>query len=55
MWKEELEKKVNELVAQRKNENGDFEQRMKEHDYAAYVIETVRRMFSDNAAQPSFL
>ena len=31
----------------RNREKVDFDKKVEEHDYAAFVIETVRRMFSD--------
>jgi uncharacterized protein YigA (DUF484 family) len=55
MWKEELEGKIAELVAEREEEAKEYEQKMEEHDYASFVIETVRRMFTENSSQPSFL
>ncbi|CAD8110796.1 unnamed protein product [Paramecium sonneborni] len=46
-WKVETEKKLADLVKKRETEKAEFDKKVEEHDYATFVIETVRRMFSD--------
>ncbi|CAD8178165.1 unnamed protein product [Paramecium octaurelia] len=46
-WKVETEKKLADLVKKRETEKAEFDKKVEEHDYATFVIEIVRRMFSD--------
>ncbi|CAD8097202.1 unnamed protein product [Paramecium sonneborni] len=48
-WKVETEKKLADLVKKRETEKAEFDKKVEEHDYATFVIETVRRMFSDKS------
>ncbi|CAD8210500.1 unnamed protein product [Paramecium pentaurelia] len=48
-WKIETEKKLADLVKKRETEKAEFDKKVEEHDYATFVIETVRRMFSDKS------
>ncbi|CAD8095184.1 unnamed protein product [Paramecium sonneborni] len=48
-WKVEIEKKLADLVKKRETEKAEFDKKVEEHDYATFVIETVRRMFSDKS------
>ncbi|CAK90099.1 unnamed protein product (macronuclear) [Paramecium tetraurelia] len=49
VWKVETEKKLADLVKKRETEKAEFYKKVEEHDYATFVIETVRRMFSDKS------
>ena len=53
MWLADLLGKVAELVAARNDEAAVYKSKTEEHDYAQFVIETVKHMFSEK--QVSFL
>ena len=47
MWLADLLGKVAELVAARNDEAAVYKSKTEGHDYAQFVIETVKHMFSE--------